>query len=105
METLEQGVKMLKVNNKDTRTMAMMFLVSLFQTYLTACFSASIPEFEHVLVCWDNSNIIRFHTRSSMKLLSSIILKLHVYFLAFPETTTKSVLPHNAGARLFTKNF
>ena len=102
METLEQGVKMLKVNNKDTRTMAM-FLVPLFQTYLTACFSASIPE--HVLVCWDNSNIIRFHTRSSMKFLSSIILKLHVYFLVFPETTTKSVLPHNAGARLFTKNF
>ena len=44
IEQLEQGVKYVQVNNKDTRTTTI--------TYFTTCFSVSIVNFKYVIAGW-----------------------------------------------------
>ena len=48
MKTIEQGVKYVQNNNKGTRATPDV-------TYFTPFSNVSIVNFEHLIVCWDES--------------------------------------------------
>ena len=59
METLEQDLKYVQSNNKDTKTTSLAY----FTTYFTSCSTVSIVNFEHLIAGWPVSTSQIFRNR------------------------------------------